>query len=105
MYADEPLGFKLSHPAYAFEAATIDLCLSLFPWAPSMRSKAAVRVYTRLDLRGSISACIRISTGKTRERRVLDELPIERGAFSIRTRPPSTMRGSTIDCISRRHSS
>jgi hypothetical protein len=64
MYADEPLGFELSHTAYALDATTIDLCLSLFPWAPSMRSKAAVRVHTLLDLRGSIPAFIRISTGK-----------------------------------------
>jgi hypothetical protein len=83
MYADEPLGFELSHTAYALDATTIDLCLSLFPWAPSMRSKAAVRVHTLLDLRGSIPAFIRISTGKMHEVRVLDELPIERGAFYI----------------------
>jgi hypothetical protein len=81
MYANEPLGFELSHTAYALDATTIDLCLSLFPWAPSMRSKAAVRVHTLLDLRGSIPAFIRISTGKMHEVRVLDELPIERGAF------------------------
>lgn len=83
LYADEPLGFELSHTAYALDATTIDLCLSLFPWAPSMRSKAAVRVHTLLDLRGSIPAFIRISTGKMHEVRVLDELPIERGAFYI----------------------
>ena len=83
MYANEPLGFELSHTAYALDATTIDLCLSLFPWAPSMRSKAAVRVHTLLDLRGSIPAFIRISTGKMHEVRVLDELPIERGAFYI----------------------
>lgn len=83
MYANEPLGFELSHTAYALDATTIDLCLSLFPWAPSMRSKAAVRVHTLLDLRGSIPTFIRISTGKMHEVRVLDELPIERGAFYI----------------------
>ena len=83
LYADEPLGFELSHTAYALDATTIDLCLSLFPWAPSMRSKAAVRVHTLLDLRGSIPAFIRISTAKMHEVRVLDELPIERGAFYI----------------------
>ena len=83
MYASEPLGFELSHTAYALDATTIDLCLSLFPWAPSMRSKAAVRLHTLLDLRGNIPAFIRISTGKMHEVRVLDELPIERGAFYV----------------------
>lgn len=83
MYAKQPLGFELSHTAYALDATTIDLCLSLFPWAPSMRSKAAVRLHTLLDLRGNIPAFIRISTGKMHEVRVLDELPVERGAFYV----------------------
>ena len=74
MYAKQPLGFELSHTAYALDATTIDLCLSLFPWAPSMQSKAAVRLHTLLDLRGNIPAFIRISTGKMHEVRVLDEL-------------------------------
>ena len=83
MYAKQPLGFELSHTAYALDATAIDLCLSLFPWAPSMRSKAAVRLHTLLDLRGNIPAFIRISTGKMHEVRVLDELPVERGAFYV----------------------
>ena len=83
MYAKQPLGFELSHTAYALDATTIDLCLSLVPWAPSMRSKAAVRLHTLLDLRGNIPAFIRISTGKMHEVRVLDELPVERGAFYV----------------------
>ncbi len=83
MCASESLGFELSHTAYVLDATTIDLCPSLFPWAPSMRSKAAVRLHTLLDLRGSIPAFIRISTGKMHEVRILDELPIERGAFSV----------------------
>jgi hypothetical protein len=83
MYAKQSLGFELSHTAYALDATTIDLCLSLFPWAPSMRSKAAVRLHTLLDLRGNIPAFIRISTGKMHEVRVLDELPVERGAFYV----------------------
>jgi len=83
LYANDPLGFELSHTAYALDATTINLCLSLFPWAPSMRSKAAVRLHTLLDLRGNIPAFIRISTGKMHEVRVLDELPIERGAFYV----------------------
>jgi transposase len=83
LYANDPLGFELSHTAYALDATTIDLCPSLFPWAPSMRSKAAVRLHTLLDLRGNIPAFIRISTGKMHEVRVLDELPIECGAFYV----------------------
>lgn len=83
LYLNEPLGFDLAHTAYALDATTIDLCLSLFPWAPSMQSKAAVRLHTLLDLRGSIPTFIRISTGKMHEVRVLDELPIERGAFYV----------------------
>lgn len=83
LYSDEPLGFEFAHTAYALDATTIDLCLSLFPWAPSMQSKAAVRLHTLLDLRGNIPAFIRISTGKMHEVRILDELPIERGAFYV----------------------
>lgn len=83
LYAGESLGFELRHTAYALDATTIDLCLSLFPWAPSMQSKAGVRLHTLLDLRGNIPAFIRISTAKMHEVRVLDELPIERGAFYV----------------------
>ena len=83
LYAGEALGFELAHTAYALDATTIDLCLSLFPWAPSMQSKAGVRLHTLLDLRGNIPAFIRISTAKMHEVRVLDELPIERNAFYV----------------------
>jgi hypothetical protein len=83
IYAKQPLGFELSHTAYALDATTIDLCLSLVPWAPSMRSKAVVRLHTLLDLRGNIPAFIRISMRKMHEVRVLDELPVERGAFHV----------------------
>lgn len=83
LYAGESLGFELGHTAYALDATTIDLCLSLFPWAPSMQSKAGVRLHTLLDLRGNIPAFIRISTAKMHEVRILDELPIERGAFYV----------------------
>ena len=83
LYANDPLGFELSYTAYTLDATTIDLCLSLFPWAPSMRSKAAVRLHTLLDLRGNIPAFIRISTGKMHEVRVLEELPVERGACYV----------------------
>jgi hypothetical protein len=83
LYAGEPLGFELAHTVYALDATTIDLCLTLFPWAPSMQSKAGVRLHTLLDLRGNIPVFIRISTAKMHEVRVLDELPIERNAFYV----------------------
>ena len=83
LYAGDSLGLDLEHAAYALDATTIDLCLSLFPWAPMMRNKAGVRLHTLLDLRGNIPAFIRISTAKMHEVRVLDELPIERNAFYI----------------------
>lgn len=83
LYAGESLGVEFTHAAYALDATTIDLCLSLFPWAPMMLNKAGVKLHTLLDLRGNIPAVIRISTAKMHEVRVLDELLIERNAFYI----------------------
>lgn len=83
LYVDEPLGFELSHTAYALDSTTIDLCLSLFPWAPFRRHKAAVKLHTLLDLRGNIPCFMRISHGKMHDVKILDELPIERGAFYV----------------------
>ena len=83
LYAGDSLGLELEHAAYALDATTIDLCLSLFPWAPMMLNKAGVRLHTLLDLRGNIPAFIRISTAKMHEVRVLDELPLERNAFYV----------------------
>lgn len=83
LYAGESLGVEFTHAAYALDATTIDLCLSLFPWAPMMLNKAGVKLHTLLDLRGNIPAVIRISTAKMHEARVLDELLIERNAFYI----------------------
>ncbi len=71
---------------YALDASTIDLCLSLFPWAPSCRTKAAVKLHTLLDLRGNIPTFIQISDGKLRDVNVLDLLTPEPGAFSIMDR-------------------
>jgi len=81
LYADEPFGVELNHTAYALDATTIDLCLTLFPWAPFRRHKAAVKLHTLLDLRGNIPTFIRISSGKTHEVNILDELLVEPGAF------------------------
>ena len=86
LYADEPLGVELEHTAYAFDSTTIDLCLSLFPWARFRRRKGAVKLHTLLDLRGNIPCFVRVSHGKTSDVSALDHLPIEPGAFYIMDR-------------------
>jgi hypothetical protein len=83
LYAQEPFGVDLSETVYALDATTIDLCLSLFPWAPFMSSKAAVKLHTLLDLRGNIPAFIHISDGKVHEVNILDQLIPEAGAFYV----------------------
>ena len=86
LYADEGLGLDLSNTVYALDATTIDLCLSLFDWAPFRSTKAAVKMHTLLDLRGSIPAFIHVSDGKMHDVNVLDILPIEAGAFYVMDR-------------------
>jgi hypothetical protein len=81
LYAKEPLDIDMDATVYALDATTIDLCLSLFEWAPFRSTKAAVKMHTLLDLRGSIPAFIHISDGKMGDVKVLDFLPIEAGAF------------------------
>lgn len=83
LYANEPLAVELDATVYAFDATTIDLCLSVHPWAPFRSTKAAVKLHTLLDLRGAIPSFIHISDGKTHEVNVLDDLPIEAGAFYL----------------------
>ena len=83
LYVDEPLGVELGNTAYAFDSTTIDLCLSLFPWASFRKRKGAVKLHTLLDLRGNIPCFLRISCGKTHDVNILDQLPIEPGAFYI----------------------
>lgn len=83
LYAAERFGVELEHAAYALDATTIDLCLTLFPWAPFRRRKAAVKLHTLLDLRGNIPTFIRVSSGKVHEVNILDELLIEPGAFYV----------------------
>ncbi len=83
LYAKEPLGVDLDATVYAFDATTIDLCLSVYPWAPFRRAKAAIKLHTLLDLRGSIPSFIHITDGKTHEVNVLDDLVIEPGAFYL----------------------
>jgi hypothetical protein len=83
LYANEPLAFDLDATVYAFDATTIDLCLSVYPWAPFRQAKAAIKLHTLLDLRGSIPTFIHITDGKTHEVNTLDELMIEPGAYYL----------------------
>ncbi len=86
LYASDALEVGLDATVYALDATTIDLCLSLFDWAPFRQAKAAIKLHTLLDLRGPIPAFIHISDGKTHEVNVLDFLPVEAGAFYIMDR-------------------
>lgn len=86
LYARDPLGVDLDQSLYALDSTTIDLCLSLFPWADFRRRKAAVKVHTLLDLRGSIPAFIRITNGKTHDVNILDQFLPESGAFYVMDR-------------------
>jgi hypothetical protein len=83
LYANEPIGAELNETVYALDSTTIDLCLNLFPWARFRRAKAAIKLHTLLDLRGSIPTFISISQGKQADVRVLDELVLEAGAFYV----------------------
>ena len=80
---DEPLAVELEQTVYAFDSTTIDLCLSLFPWAHFRRRKGAVKLHTLLDLRGNIPCFVRVSHGKTSDVSALDHLPIEAGSFYV----------------------
>jgi len=86
LYVNEPFGVDLKDTVYALDATTIDLCLSVFPWAPFRSTKAAIKLHTLLDLRGNIPSFIRISDGKWHEVNVLDELITEPGAFYVMDR-------------------
>jgi len=86
LYAEEPLGIELKDTVYALDSTTIDLCLSVFSWAPFRSTKAAVKLHTLLDLRGSIPSFILISDGKFHDVNVLDYLVPEPGAFYIMDR-------------------
>ncbi|HEX5046649.1 MAG TPA: IS4 family transposase [Gammaproteobacteria bacterium] len=83
LYVDEPFGVELKNTVYALDTTTIDLCLSVFPWAPFQPTKAAVKLHTLLDLRGNIPTFIHISDGKLHEVNILDQLIPEPGAFYI----------------------
>ena len=86
LYHAEPIDAELQETVYALDSTTIDLCLNLFPWARFRRTKAAIKLHTLLDLRGSIPTFIAISQGKQADVRVLDELFLEAGAFYVMDR-------------------
>ena len=86
LYVQEPFGVDLQETVYALDTTTIDLCLSVFPWAPFRSAKAAIKLHTLLDLRGNIPAFIHISDGKMHEVNVLDQLSPEPGAFYVMDR-------------------
>jgi hypothetical protein len=86
LYANEPLAVDLDNTVYALDSTTIDLCLSLFPWASFRETKAAIKLHTLLDLRGAIPTFLHISDGKLHDVNVLDVLLPEPGAFYVMDR-------------------
>ena len=86
LYADEPFGAELEQAAYALDSTTIDLCLSLFPWAKFRRRKAAIKLHTLLALRGNFPTVVILTTGKVHDVNILDELTYEPGSFYIADR-------------------
>lgn len=86
LYANDEFGVQLDREVYALDSTTIDLCLTLFPWASFRRHKAAVKIHTLMDLRGSIPSFIRITDGKTHDVNILDELTLEPGALYVMDR-------------------
>jgi hypothetical protein len=98
LYANEPFGVDFKESVYALGATTIDLCLSVFPWAPFRSTKAAVKLHTLLDLRGNIPSFIHISDGKMHVVNILDQLLPEPGAFYIMAGAISISSGCT-GCI------
>jgi hypothetical protein len=86
LYIDEPFGVELDQTVYALDATTIDLCLSLFPWAQFRRHKSAVKLHTLLDLRGSIPTVVIVTGGQIHEVNILDQLFWEAGAIYLMDR-------------------
>jgi hypothetical protein len=86
LYAHEPFGVDLADTVYALDATTIDVCLSLSPWAPFQKSRGAVKMHALLDLRGSIPTFIDITHGRCNDLAVLDQLAFEAGAFYVMDR-------------------
>ncbi len=83
LYAGDGFGVELSQTVYAFDATTIDLCLTVFPWARFQTIKSAIKLHTLLDLRGNIPSFLHITDGKGSDYKSLDVLPLEAGSFYI----------------------
>ncbi|MBE3125457.1 MAG: IS4 family transposase [Acidobacteria bacterium] len=83
LYRDEDIGLELQNTVYAFDSTTINVCLSLFPWAQFQKRQGAIKLHTLLDLRGSIPSFIQMTDGLTHDVRILDDLPIEPASFYI----------------------
>jgi len=81
LYQSDTIAVELTQPLYAFDSTTIDLCLSLFPWAEFRKTKAAVKMHTLIDLRGPIPTWVTITTGKVHDVRMLDQLPVKKDAI------------------------
>jgi hypothetical protein len=86
LYAGDDFGVELSQTVYAFDATTIDLCLTVFPWARFQTIKSAIKLHTLLDLRGNIPSFLHITDGKGSDYKSLDALPLEAGSFYIMDR-------------------
>jgi hypothetical protein len=86
LHADDTFGARLKANVYVFDATTIDLCLTLFPWAQFRKRKSAVKMHTLLDLRGNIPCFISITAGSVHEVNALDDLPLEAGAYYVMDR-------------------
>jgi hypothetical protein len=86
LYRDESFGMELSQTVYAFDSTTVDLCLSLFPWAQFRRRKSAVKLHTLLDVRGSIPTNVYVTGGQVHDVNLLDQLLLEVGAFYLMDR-------------------
>lgn len=86
LYASQSLGADLSQTVYAIDSTTIDLCLSLFEWAPATKGRAGIKLHTQLDLRGNIPAFILITTSRVSDVSFLDNLPLEAGSFYVMDR-------------------
>jgi len=86
LYAGEDLGLELANTVYALDSTTIDLSLTLFPWAHFRRTKAGIKMHTRVDLRGPIPTCIYITNARQHDVRWLDKLVFEPGAFYVMDR-------------------
>jgi len=94
LYANEDFGIELDDTTYALDSTTIDLCLSLFPWAAFRKHKAAVKMHTLMDIRGNIPSFIEVTSGNIHDVNILDILTLEPGAFILWIAPTWTLPGS-----------